>query len=318
MKKTWLFLIFKFLVAFIAMTLLFTRLDVKEIRLALQNPAHPAYIWISLLLLVPNLILQWYRWHFLLRSIEPTVRVVESAGSLFGGVLMGFITPGRIGELGRSLFLKKTDRWQAFGMAFIDKLYSLVVILVGGIWGISLFVSYKFDYATFIVWPVFAIAFIVTTAGIAVTLHPQWIRMLLYNLSLMLPRRDRMKRLIESLDRISKKKARTLLVFSALLYTIYILQFCLLANAFQTVPWMTALIATTSTFFTKTLLPISLADLGIREGAAVFFFQHYEIAKVTAFNSSILLFSINVLIPTFFGFLFLLISWKNTSYSHLS
>jgi uncharacterized membrane protein YbhN (UPF0104 family) len=318
MNKTRLFLLFKFLVALIAMTLLFTRLDVKEIRSALQNPAYPAYIWISVTLLIPNLLLQWYRWHFLLCTIEPAVPVMESVGSLFGGVLMGFITPGRIGELGRSLFLKETDRWQAFGLAFIDKLYSLVVILIAGIWGVSLFLSYKFDYATFIVWPVFAIAFIITTAGIAVTLHPQWIRMMLYNLSLMLPRRDRMKRLIESLDNISKKRARTLLVFSALLYTIYILQFCLLANAFQPVPLMTALIATTSTFFTKTLLPISLADLGIREGASVFFFQHYGIAKVTAFNSSILLFSINVLIPTFFGFLFVLMSWRNTQHSHLS
>ena len=69
--------------------------------------------------------------------------------------------------------------------------------------------------------------------------------------------------------------------------------------------------ATTSTILTKTLLPISLADLGIREGAAVFFFSKLQVGKVAAFNGSLLLFAVNVLLPTFLG-LFLLprLGWK--------
>ncbi len=312
MKKPVLLFILKMAIALATMLLLFTQLDFQEIRSALQNPAYPLFILFALLLLIPNLFLQWYRWHFLLRTIQPDVRVSESLGSLFGGVLVGFITPGRIGEMGRSLFLKETDRWQAFGLAFLDKLYSLLVILVGGIWGVFLLVCHLFHYAAFIFWPFCAVALIITLMAVGIALHPQWVRSFLYNLSLILPRRDKMKRLMGCMDRFRKEQATMLLVLSFMLYGIYILQFCLLARAFQTLPWLAAVTATTSTFFAKTLLPVSLADLGIREGAAVFFFQKFQVGKVTAFNSSILLFSINVLIPTVLGLLFLLINWKDS------
>ncbi|HEX9934008.1 MAG TPA: hypothetical protein VGB38_02325, partial [bacterium] len=54
-----------------------------------------------------------------------------------------------------------------------------------------------------------------------------------------------------------------------------------------------------------TLIPFSIGDLGIREGAAVFFFLRFHVDKVTAFNSSLLLFAINIVFPTLLGLLFL-------------
>ena len=305
MKKRWLFFLLKLIIALITMLLLFTQLDFREISSALQNPQNPIFILLALFLLIPNLFLQLFRWHYLLRTIQPDVYLSESLGSLLGGVVVGFITPGRVGEMGRSLFLKNTDRWQAFGLAFIDKLYSLLTILIGGIWGITLLISYLFNYEPFIVWPFCSIALMITLGGVGIALHPHVIRSLLYNLSLLLPHRDKMKRLISCMDQFQKKQARILFTLSFLLYAIYILQFSILAFAFQRVPWHTVLTVTTSTFFTKTLLPISLADLGIREGAAVYFFMKFHVDKITAFNSAILLFTINVLIPTILGLFFL-------------
>jgi len=181
----------------------------------------------------------------------------------------------------------------------------LVTILIGGIWGLILLMSHLFHYDPFIVWPFCSIALMVTLGGIGIVLHPQWIRNFLYHLSLSLPRRDKMKRLISCMDRFQKEQALILLTLSFLLYGVYILQFCLLAFAFQRVPWIAALTATSSTFLSKTLLPVSLADLGIREGATVYFFMKFQADKVAAFNSSILLFTINVLIPTLIGLFFL-------------
>jgi len=226
---------------------------------------------------------------------------------------MGFITPGRIGEMGRSLFLKRVDRLQAFGLAFIDKVYSLITILIGGIWGIVFLIGHLFGYDPFIFWPFCSIALMFTAGGVAILLHPQWIRSFIYNLSLILPRRDKMKRLIGCMDQFRKSQARTLVIFSLVLYCIYILQFSLLAFAFQDMSWKAALTATTSTLFTKTLLPISLADLGIREGASVYFFMKFHVDKIAAFNSSILLFTVNVLIPTLIGLLIMPgLSWRET------
>jgi uncharacterized protein (TIRG00374 family) len=319
MKKRWLFFFLKVFIALATMIILFTKLNVTEIRSAFQDPENPFLILFAFLLLMPNLFIQWYRWHFLLCTIHSKVRITESLCSFFGGMVVGFITPGRIGEVGRSLFLDKVNRLQALGLVFLDKFYSFVIILVGGMWGIVFLLSYSFDYAAFIVWPLCMIALLITLSGLTVVVHPQWIRNLLYNLSLIFPYRDKIRRFTGFMDRFSRERARFFLALSSLLYVIYILQFCLLAFAFQRIAWTTALSATTSTFFAKTLLPISLADLGIREGAAVYFFLKFQVERATAFNSSILLFAINVLIPSVVGLFFLpRLGWREVENSNPS
>ena len=56
-----------------------------------------------------------------------------------------------------------------------------------------------------------------------------------------------------------------------------------------------------TTMVTKTLLPISIGDLGIREGAAIYFLGKVNVLKVHAFNASMVLFLFNVLFPSLVG-----------------
>lgn len=56
----------------------------------------------------------------------------------------------------------------------------------------------------------------------------------------------------------------------------------------------------------KSMLPISIGDLGIRESAAVFFLGKIGLAESTAFNASILLFLINLVIPSMIGLVLVL------------
>jgi uncharacterized membrane protein YbhN (UPF0104 family) len=59
--------------------------------------------------------------------------------------------------------------------------------------------------------------------------------------------------------------------------------------------------------FAKTMIPpISLGELGIREGASVFFITQLGETASTGFNASIFLFFINVLIPSLIGMILLL------------
>jgi len=59
--------------------------------------------------------------------------------------------------------------------------------------------------------------------------------------------------------------------------------------------------------FIKTVIPpISLGELGIREGASVFFLTRFGELSSVAFNASIFLFVINILFPALAG-LFLLL-----------
>ncbi len=311
-KKTWLFLFLKIFIAAAALFFLFSKIRIDDIRGAFENPQNPWWILAALLLLLPNLLLQWIRWHFLLREIQPDVRFSESASSLFGGMVVGLITPGRIGELGRSLFLKRIDRLHALGMVFLDKLYAFFVILVSGLWGLVFMLLHTFDSTRFIVWPLMAAAILLTVVVISVACHPQWIRGLLYHISLIFPIRDNLKRFIHFMDGFTPRRARQFLSLTMGYYSVYLVQFCFFAWAFAKAPLPHVLSATSATLFAKSLLPISLGDLGIREGAAVYFFLKFQVSKVAAFNSSILLFATNVLIPSVLGLLFLhRIGWKD-------
>lgn len=304
-KKRVLLFTLKIIITAVVMLILIKHVDLNRIRSAILNPAEPRFLLFAVILLIPNLMLQLYRWHYLLRLAQSDVKPVESVSSLFGGMVVGIITPGRIGELGRSLFLKDIDRLGALGLVFIDKMYSVIMIFLGGLWGLYGYFCHVSGYAPFIVWPMGIAILFLTVLGVTVLLHPEWVRALMYQVTLLLPYRDKMKRVIGCMDLFQGKHARTFLLLSFSMYLVFIIQFCLFAFAFEDIPFMRALFSTTATIFAKTLIPISFADLGIREGAAVFFFSQFNLDIVTAFNSSILLFSTNVLIPTIIGLLFL-------------
>jgi len=317
MTKKRLFLVLKLLFTAALLVVVAGHVNLKEIGRALQNPRQPVCILLTVLLLIPNLFIQWLRWYLLLRLDNPSISVAETTGSLFGGMVAGFVTPGRIGEVGRTLFLRSADRLQAIGLIVIDKLYAFFPVLVAGIWGIILMLSYIFGYAAYLFWPLAVSALFISVAALLIVLHPVWMRTVLYNLSVMMPAREKVQRLIHSMDRFDAGQAHGQLLLSCLLYCIYIVQFCLLAFAFQPIPWTTALTATTCTIFVKTILPVSFGDLGIREGASVYFFTKFNVDKTTAFNSSLLLFGINVLIPTLIGLIFIpRMGWGNSEKKH--
>lgn len=303
-NKKW-FLLFKIVIAISVMYLIVQRIQIRMILETIQNPEQPVYIVIAIVLLFPNLFFLWYRWHYLLKLIQPEVTLRESVQSVFGGMVVGFLTPGRIGEFGRSLFLEHIDRLQAFGLVFLDKFYALVTLVVGGIIGFILIFAFAFNWTIYILMPMILIGISISGILIWLAIRPDILRGFLYHLAVMLPVREKLQHVIGCMDQLNRQKASTYLWISAAFYMTYIAQFCLLANAFEFVAPVRAFAASTSTMFAKTFLPISFGDLGIREGASVFFFMKMNAQKVTAFNSAFLLFVINVLSPTLIGLFFL-------------
>lgn len=109
---------------------------------------------------------------------------------------------------------------------------------------------------------------------------------------------------LKSLDRIYFIKMISL---SFLFYLSFLIQYMLLVAAFSHNQnlieyfWAGNLI-----MFVKTVIPpISLGELGIREGASVYFLTQLGETPAVAFNASIFLFIINLLIPAFIGLILL-------------
>ena len=90
---------------------------------------------------------------------------------------------------------------------------------------------------------------------------------------------------------------------SALRYVVFSTQFVLLVRAFDaTTPLLYGYIAVALVFFAKSAIPsITLADLGIREGAAVYFFAFLGVAEAAAFNGALSLAALNLFLPALVG-----------------
>ena len=74
-----------------------------------------------------------------------------------------------------------------------------------------------------------------------------------------------------------------------------------MVEAFSNYTILPTLSGIAATMFSKIIIPISFGDLGIREGAAIFFLGRVNVLKIHAFNASLLLFVINILIPSVVG-----------------
>ena len=98
-----------------------------------------------------------------------------------------------------------------------------------------------------------------------------------------------------------------MIFISASFYFFLLLQFAVLIAAFAhsfhffEYLWNGSLI-----MFAKSIIPqVSLGDLGIREGASIYFYNKIGIAASTAFDASFFLFLINLLIPSLIGMILL-------------
>jgi hypothetical protein len=84
---------------------------------------------------------------------------------------------------------------------------------------------------------------------------------------------------------------------------VFSLQFVLLVFAFEPgAAWLPVMMGVALVFFAKSAIPsFTLGDLGIREGAAVFFLGALGVAAAAALEASLVLFGINLLIPALVG-----------------
>ena len=277
----------------------------KALWLALQQ-ANLHFIGYAFLLMPVNILLQTLKWRDLAALLKPTISLQESLYTLLKSMAVGFITPGRIGEYSRALFVKNTD-WKAIlGILILDKFYNLAFILGIGLIACALFVKdYLLPLRLFV--PSLTVAILVMSLLILLMNFPVYFQRPLQHWQKKFSSGNFFYKLISGITCLRSAVAQKVFWLALFSYATFCYQFFLLLNAFQPVSLKIGAQTIPAVFFVKALLPISIGDLGIREGAAIFFFGHYQIANSFAFNASFLLFVINLIIPSLLGwFIFLL------------
>lgn len=300
-----LFLWAKVILTITVLGLLVATIEPQEIMRAVRGARVPL-LAASLALVVPALSLRAMKWGYLLRQVKPEVRAREVWATLLVGFTFGVVTPGQIGEFGRAFFISGRPRLELIGLSFIDKLYNLLAIVLFGSLGLLFLPGLVWDGNAYLFASCTILVALFWAVLILMLLSPRWIRDLLYAINVMLPYRDKVKVLLSGLDPIRQRQSVVLAVLGCAHYLVGIVQFYLLVLSFQPAAFWDSFRASSVTIFVKAALPISIGGLGVGETASVAFYRLFDVGRAAAFNSSVMLFSMNVLLPAAIGFLVLL------------
>ncbi|MBL7996172.1 flippase-like domain-containing protein [bacterium] len=304
-RSIWFFL-FKLLVTLSIVALIFNKIQLTEIKAEFKD-----VIWLPLAagmaMTVPNILIQYYKWRYMVHLLDRKISNGTIFTSLMCGFSIGLITPGRLGELGKGVFISSQSKSQLTGMAIIDKILSLWALSVLGVMSLFYLIEFKFSVS---VWPkslfmIIAVLFVVLL--LILVFQPSFLRTLIQlskKIVARAPFREKIFSLISASDYFKKQHFMPGFYFSMIFQLIILFQLFLFINAFTGLTAVESFLAGASAMFVKSLLPIAVMDLGVREGAVIFFFGKYGVPASSAFNASIMLFLSNVLIPGIVGLYF--------------
>jgi uncharacterized membrane protein YbhN (UPF0104 family) len=121
-----------------------------------------------------------------------------------------------------------------------------------------------------------------------------------------LPFHEKLEKAVGVLALVPPLRSTLFLLLSAGALGTSLLQFVLLLHAMGAdVPVLAGMLAAVLTFFLKGALPISIGSLGIGEWTAMYCFKGLGVDSSVAVAASLLLFTINVFVPSLIGLPFI-------------
>jgi len=300
--------ILKIVIAGGLLTYIVFKVNITEIAEALRS-ANITLILITVLLAILNIYLQFLKWKITCGYILNEKDNKKILLSLFYGFSGGVFTPVRIGEyFGRAAAFKDKSLIKVAVATFIDKIFPLIAVACFGALASILFIHYYYDVSVYLTSSLFILTFILFYTAYIFVLDPRFWNNVLFSRINKSPRLKKIFDNLSVLKELDRFYTTQMVLISIAFYACFILQYALLTMAFSGhYNFVDYIWAGNLVMFAKTIIPpISLGELGIREGASVFFLNMFGEVKSVGFNSSIFLFLINMLIPSVIG-LFLLV-----------
>ncbi|MGB5529314.1 MAG: lysylphosphatidylglycerol synthase transmembrane domain-containing protein [Ignavibacteriaceae bacterium] len=302
-NKTTLIIIAKILITVGLLFFLIKSVEYDKIVYALSN-ANLYVIGVVVLLGVINIYLQYTKWNLTSREVLGVNDKSKSIRSLFYGFSAGIITPLRVGEyFGRGIEFKDKSLLQVTLATLVDKFFPLLIVALLGSVSSLFFIYFYYQVSLYIVVALFIITFTLFYILILLLLSKKFWNTLLFS---KIKSSQKLKSFFDKIkifQNLDRKYFYKMFLISFLFYSCFLIQYALLVSAFSNhYDYFHYLWAANLIMFTKTVIPpISLGELGIREGASVYYLTQMGESASVAFNASILLFIINLLFPALIG-----------------
>lgn len=289
-----------------------SRVSLVEILAALKA-ANPVLIGVAFLLVFLNLYLQYLKWKLVCEKILDVSDGKKIMYSLFQGLAAGSFTPARVGEyFGRAMMFKDKPFMQVTVATVVDKFFLLVVVAFAGAISSIFFIYYYYDLSLAITITFVILVISVLSLLVYLALNPRLLKNSMFEKLLASKKLSVFFSKISVIKKMDRKFSIKLTIITLLFFVCIISQYAILAAAFSNhMNFMNFAWAGMLVMFAKSVVPpVAIADLGVREGASVFFLAKFGEIQSVGFNSSIFLFLLNILFPAIVG-LFLLLKKNN-------
>lgn len=268
------------------------------------NEANLLMIGLVLILGVVNIGLQYIKWRITCNEVLEVKDNSKIFRSLFFGFSAGIITPLRIGEyFGRGIEFRDKSLVQVTVATLVDKFFPLLMVASIGSVSSLLFIYYYHNVSIYLVLSLFVLIFSFFYLLLMLLVSNRFWNNLLFS---RLNTSSRVRSFLDKLkifENLDKRYFYKMIVISFLFYSCFLIQYALLAMAFSNhFNFINYLWAANLIMFSKTIIPpVSIGELGIREGVSIYFLTQMGESASVGFNASIFLFIINLLIPALIG-----------------
>lgn len=258
-----------------------------------------SYLVIAIFLAIPVFLTKSWCWNYIKKQQNIKYRLADSFFMYCSGFFIGFLTPGRIGEVAKAFYLKKDGySWgKSLVGVIIDRLTDLIFLLFFAILG-SLFYFSIFKKQVVLLFIGLAVLVAVSILIVKRDLFKWLARKIL---DYLVPKNFKNSWSINSEDFIrdiknySYRNYVIMFLITALSWFFYFLQvFFLAKSASINIPFFYLAITATVTGLI-TLLPISISGIGTRDAALIIFLTPFAIAKERAIILSALILFISLL-----------------------
>jgi len=298
---------YSFVIGLILFLIILSKANLGEIFQNIKN-IKPFYLVLALLMSLPMFINKALCWRYIIKQQGIKYSLKDSFLMYCSGLYLGVVTPGRMGEIAKALYLKKDGYSMGKSLvgAVLDRLADFIFLLVFLFLGSLFFLTvFKKQILIFVFGTIIAVILFVIFLKIGLV---KWLLNKAFKIFIPLKYQKSWK--INFQDFINDLKIYKLkhyiVIFSITIFSwvFYYLQMYILAKGvgLNISLLYLAISATVAGFIT--LIPISISGIGTRDAALILLFTPFLIPR-----EQVIVFSTLILLMVIWGTLIGLICW---------
>lgn len=254
------------------------------------------YLWVCILLMPVNMLLEAYKWQLLASSAQP-LSFREAMLSYIAGIAFSIVTPNRVGEYpGRIVYLKRKNTLRLASVSVLGAVAQMLTLFIYGILGLAYY-SYAFPGNM-----PYTVLILCVAATVVVAI-------IYWRYDTWLPLIERIKWLKrynlygKLLKRFTVNEQLTILLISILRYAIYTAQYLILLRWMNVyMPVFDGFCMSALFFWVMAVVPsVALMEIGARGQIGLYLFHHFSSNTVGILGATFGIWCINLALPAVIG-----------------